>query len=107
MLHVRKPMERVFRPYSRRVRVSLIHENLTESTRIPPISGFEHTQVRLKSTKGASVSQNFNGKTGKIGGMQTRGEESRQSATIMIDRNRLGDSRIIDERRDKETLMIQ
>lgn len=41
---------RMTQQYSRRVRVGSIHENLTESTRIPPTSGLECIQVCLESS---------------------------------------------------------
>ena len=46
--------------HPRRVRVTLVHENQTESTRLLRFSGLPCIQVFLKSSKRASVSEDSN-----------------------------------------------
>jgi len=59
---MRKTREKERDLHPRRVRVTLVHENQTESMRLLRFSGL---QGILKSIKRASVSESSNGETGK------------------------------------------
>jgi len=66
-MHV-KTRERDLTTLPRRVRVTLVHENQTESMRLLRFSGLQCAQIFLESVKRAFVSESSNGESGRSAG---------------------------------------